>query len=149
MARGSLEVAAAGGADAAVLADEQLRDEIAAAATAWRLQLEKAEYKVRRAERQYTALEPEHRTVARELERRWNQRLEELETVRANAAAALEPRRPLTETERERAQQLGRHLEEVWGANTTMPRDQKRLLRCPTASEPSGPDQGAIANPRA
>ena len=112
-----LEVTATGGAEAAALADEQLREEIAAAETAWRLQIEQAEYEAQRAERQYMAVEPEHRTVARELERRWNQRLEELEAVRAKAAGALEPRRPLTEAERERAQQLGRHLEEVWGAN--------------------------------
>jgi hypothetical protein len=92
--------------------------------------MEQAEYEVQRAERQYLAVEPEHRTVARELERRWNQRLEELEAVRAKAAAALEPRRPLTDAERERAQHLGQHLDEVWAAPTTTARDRKRLLRC-------------------
>jgi uncharacterized protein YndB with AHSA1/START domain len=125
-----LEVTAAGGAEAAALADEQLRQEIATAETSWRLQIEQAEYEVQRAERQYLAVEPEHRTVARELERRWNQRLEELETVRAKAAAALEPRRPLTDAERQRAQELGQRLEEVWAADTTTARDRKRLLRC-------------------
>ena len=125
-----LEVTAAGGAEAAALADVQLRQEIATAETSWRLQIEQAEYEVQRAERQYLAVEPEHRTVARELERRWNQRLEELETVRAKAAAALEPRRPLTDAERQRAQELGQQLEEVWAADTTTARDRKRLLRC-------------------
>jgi excisionase family DNA binding protein len=76
------------------------------------------------------AVEPENRTVARELERRWEQRLAELEAVRARAAAALEHRRPLTEAELVRARELGRDLDEVWGAETTMARDQKRLLRC-------------------
>ena len=125
-----LEVTAAGGAEAAALADEQLRQEIATAETSWRLQIEQAEYEVQRAERQYLAVEPEHRTVARELERRWNHRLEELENVRAKAAAALEPRRPLTDAERQRAQELGQRLEEVWAADTTTARDRKRLLRC-------------------
>jgi hypothetical protein len=94
------------------------------------LQVEKAEYEAARAERQYTVVEPENRTVARELERRWEQRLAELEAVRTKAAAALDHRRPLTEAELARAQQLGRNLEELWGAETTTARDQKRLLRC-------------------
>jgi hypothetical protein len=76
------------------------------------------------------AVEPENRTVARELERRWEQRLGEWEAVRARAAAALEHRRPLTEAELMRARELGRNLDEVWGAETTTPRDHKRLLRC-------------------
>jgi len=66
-----LEVTAVAGGEAAALADEHLRSEIAAAETTWRLQIEKAEYEARRAERQYLAVEPENRTVARELERRW------------------------------------------------------------------------------
>ena len=125
-----LDVTATGGAEAAALADEQLRTEIAAAETAWRLQIEQAEYEAQRAERQYVAVEPEHRIVARELERRWNQRLDALDAVRTKAAAALEPRRPLSDAERERAQQLGQQLEAVWGAETTTARDRKRLLRC-------------------
>ena len=125
-----LEVTAAAGAEAAALADEQLRGEIAAAETTWRLQVEKAEYEARRAERQYLAVEPENRTVARELERRWEQGLAELEAVRAKAASALEHRRPLSEEELARATELGRRLEDVWAAPTTTLRDQKRLLRC-------------------
>lgn len=48
--------------------------EIAAAERTWQLQIEKAEYEAGRAERQYVSVEPENRTVARELERRWEQR---------------------------------------------------------------------------
>ncbi len=124
------EVTAAAGPEAATLADEQLRGEIAAAEKTWQLQVEKAMYEAGRAERQYMAVEPENRTVARELERRWEQRFEELEAVRAKATAALEHRRPLTKAELERAQELGRNLEELWGAETTTVRDQKGLLRC-------------------
>jgi excisionase family DNA binding protein len=124
-----LEVTAAAGSEAAALADQQLRAEIAVAETTWRLQIEKAEYEARRAERQYMAVEPENRTVARELERRWEQSLSELDTVRANAASALGHRRPLSAEELARAAQLGRQLGEVWAAPTTTVRDRKRLLR--------------------
>ena len=75
------------------------------------------------------AIEPENRTVARELERRWNERLLELETLRDQAARAGQGRRPLTEMELARAQELGRNLEAVWHASTTTVRDRKRLLR--------------------
>jgi excisionase family DNA binding protein len=125
-----LEVTAEAGTEAATLAHQQLRDEIAASEKSWQLQMEKAEYEARRAERQYTAVEPENRTVARELERRWNQKLEELEALRSRAAGALVHRRPLTEEELARAQDLGRNLDEVWAAETTTARDRKRLLRC-------------------
>jgi excisionase family DNA binding protein len=125
-----LEVTAGAGEDAAALADEHLRGELAAAEKTWQLQIEKAEYEARRAERQYVSVEPENRTVARELERRWEQRLVELEAVRAKAAGALERRRPLSEAELVRARELGRNLEAVWEAETTTVKDRKRLLRC-------------------
>jgi len=125
-----LEVTAAAGKEAACLADQQLRGEIAAAEKTWHLQVEKTEYEARRAERQYMAVEPENRTVARELERRWEQRLSELGSVRAKAASALEHRQPLSEAELVRAEELGRDIEQVWQAKTTTVRDQKRLLRC-------------------
>lgn len=125
-----LAVAAEAGAEAARIADEQLRSEIAAADKSWQLQIEKAEYEVRRAERQYLAVDPDNRIVARELERRWNERLEELAGVRTRAAMAQDRRQPMTEAELERVQYLGRHLDEAWNAPTTMMRDRKRLLRC-------------------
>lgn len=119
----------AAGPEAAALAGERLREEIETAERAWKLRIEKAEYETQRAERQYMAIEPENRTVARELERRWNERLLELETLRDQAARAGQGRRPLTETELARAQELGRNLEAVWYASTTTVQDRKRLLR--------------------
>ncbi len=125
-----LEATRAAGGAAVMLADEQLRCELAASEKSWRLQLEKAEYEAKLAERQFLAVDPDNRTVARELERRWNQRLEELEAVQTRASTALETRRPLTEAELARARELGEHLDQVWNAATTTPRDRKQLLRC-------------------
>src|SRR6266567_4627193 len=42
----------------------------------WQLRLERARYAVRLAERQYDAVDPENRLVARALEKRWNEALE-------------------------------------------------------------------------
>lgn len=125
-----LQVTEAAGPAAAALAGESVRAEREAAERAWQLQVEKAEYEAQRAERQYNAVEPENRTVARELERRWNERLVELETVRARATAARAGQQPLTKEELARAHTLGNDLGQIWHAPTTTVRDRKRLLRC-------------------
>lgn len=125
-----LQATSPAGVEAAVRADEQMRQESEAVERHWALQIEKATYEAQRAERQYHAAEPENRLVARELERRWNESLTALESVRAQAEAARAHRRPLTAEESVRAQQLGAHLEAVWDAETTTNRDKKRLLRC-------------------
>lgn len=44
----------------------------------WQLRLERARYAVRLAQRQYDAVDPENRLVARALEKRWNAALEAL-----------------------------------------------------------------------
>ena len=67
----------------------------------WKQRLERAEYEADRARRQYDAVDPENRLVARELERQWEQKLAERQTaggglrpVPGRAAAAPE-RRPI------------------------------------------------------
>ena len=47
----------------------------------WELRLERARYEAKRAERQYQAVEPENRLVARSLEKQWEERLRTVETV--------------------------------------------------------------------
>ena len=43
--------------------------------------MERARYQAKRAERQYQAVEPENRLVARSLERQWEEQLRAVETV--------------------------------------------------------------------
>ena len=122
VAPASLEVAAR--------AEELARQESEERERIWRLQIEKAEYEAKRAERQYMAVEPENRLVVRTLEREWNERLAELEAVRARAAEARRRQAPLDEATWERIGELAGDLESVWRASTTTDRDRKRLLRC-------------------
>ena len=116
--------------EAARQAAESVRREREEAERYWSLQIEKADYEAKRAERQYHAVEPENRLVARGLERRWNERLAALEAVRAEAQAARLQSDALTADELERASRLASDLECVWSAETTTNRDKKRLLRC-------------------
>jgi DNA invertase Pin-like site-specific DNA recombinase len=124
-----LEATCHAGLEAAELAVEQIARDNEEAEQAWQLQIEKAEYEARRAERQYNAVEPENRVVARTLEARWEACLRRVEELRTKAATSRQERRPLSKKEQERARRLGADLEAVWHAETTTNQDRKQLLR--------------------
>jgi len=59
----------------ALAALAQLEQEEQAESKQWELRLERARYQAKRAERQYQAVEPENRLVARSLEKQWRSSL--------------------------------------------------------------------------
>jgi DNA invertase Pin-like site-specific DNA recombinase/uncharacterized protein YndB with AHSA1/START domain len=119
------------GVKAALAAAEALEHDHDAALSQWRLQVERARYEAERAERRYRAVEPEHRLVARGLERDWEQALGALAAAEAELSLRERQRpRTLTPAERERLLALGTDLGRVWAAATTTDRDRKQLLRC-------------------
>jgi DNA invertase Pin-like site-specific DNA recombinase len=119
------------GVKAALQAAEALEADHDAALTQWRLQVERAKYQAERAERRYRQVEPEHRLVARGLERDWEDALQELAKAEAELALPEQQRpRTLTDDEREQLLSLGADLGRVWSAPTTTDRDRKQLIRC-------------------
>jgi len=116
--------------DAARLANEEARRESEALRLYWAHQIEKAQYEAQRAQRHYLAVEPENRTVARELERRWEAALRELEQVQSKAEQTMNEPELLSAEELANVHLLGMELRDVWAADTTTNRDRKRLLRC-------------------
>jgi DNA invertase Pin-like site-specific DNA recombinase len=118
------------GVKAAVQAAEALETDHDAALKQWRLQVERAKYQADRAERRYRQVEPEHRLVARGLERDWEHALGELAKAEAELALREQQRpRALTDEERGQLLALGADLGRVWAAPTTTDRDRKQLLR--------------------
>lgn len=96
----------------------------------WALRVERAEYEARHAERRYKAVDPDNRVVARTLESEWEQRLRDLEQVRADyERTKREKRVDLTEQDRERIRALARDLPKVWRSPTTRQADRKAMLR--------------------
>jgi DNA invertase Pin-like site-specific DNA recombinase len=118
------------GVKAALTAAESLEADHDAALSQWRLQVEQAKYQAQRAERRYRQVEPEHRLVARGLERDWEKALGQLADAEAELTLREHQRpRVLTDTEREQLLALGADLGRVWAAPTTTDRDRKQLLR--------------------
>jgi DNA invertase Pin-like site-specific DNA recombinase len=105
-------------------------DQYTALARQWQLRLERAKYDVKRAERQYDACEPDNRNVARTLEKRWNDRLAELEQLEREYDEFKRAQRfELSELDRQRILALASDLPKLWRAKATDNRDRKLLLR--------------------
>jgi DNA invertase Pin-like site-specific DNA recombinase len=96
----------------------------------WRQRLERAEFAVGRARRQYQLAEPENRLVVRQLEKDWEAALAERQRLgeEYDRFTAARPRR-LTAAERQQIQALAADLPAVWNAPTTTGADRKQLIR--------------------
>jgi DNA invertase Pin-like site-specific DNA recombinase len=95
----------------------------------WQLRLERARYEAHRAERQFDAVEPENRLVARTLEQRWNEKLRSLsELEQAYAAACLVQRLELSSAQRQQVLSLAQDLPTVWLSPTTTNQERKEML---------------------
>ena len=115
-------------ATAAALA--QAEDQHARRVRAFELAVERARYEAERTRRQFDAVEPENRLVARSLERDWQARLVTLRQAETDLAAQ-RSRRPAVLTEQEVAwlSRAGADLRGVFDADTTTVRERKQLLR--------------------
>jgi excisionase family DNA binding protein len=96
----------------------------------WALRLEQARYEVERAQRQYDAVEPENRLVARTLEQRWESALAAEAGLREEHARFLarEPAR-LTAADREAIRGLAEDIPTLWRATTTTAAERKEIVR--------------------
>lgn len=114
----------------ALAAVEQVEEESRQLERQWTLRRERARYEAERARRQYDAVEPENRLVARSLERAWEEKLRAVEAVEQEHAR-WHSQEPLIIGAAERAalQALGENLPRIWHAGTTSPADRKRILR--------------------
>jgi DNA invertase Pin-like site-specific DNA recombinase len=119
---GALELCLAAADD--VLRERQRLDEN------WRQRLERAGYQAARAERQYRAVEPENRLVARTLERQWEEALQEVRRLQEDYER-FQRQQPAALTEREAAQirALAQDLPALWQAATTTAADRQQIIR--------------------
>lgn len=114
----------------ALSALEQIEQEQTTLRQQWQIRLERAKYEAERARRQYNAVEPENRLVARNLECLWEQKLRTLEKFEQDYQSWLKQHRlELTPADQQEILTLGENLPAVWKAPTTTPADRKQIVR--------------------
>jgi hypothetical protein len=96
-----------------------------------RQELERATYQAERAHRQYDAVDPGNRLVARELERRWEEALRVQRDLqeRYDRLQAEQPR-ALTADERASIVSLASELPRLWADPGTSAADRQAVIRC-------------------
>lgn len=96
----------------------------------WQQRLTRSRYEVEQARRQYAAVDPDHRLVARELERRWDESLRAGEQLQADYGHfQRECPTQLSPREREEILALSQDLPALWHADTTTPQDRQTMAR--------------------
>jgi hypothetical protein len=92
--------------------------------------LERARCQAERAFRQYNAVEPENRLVARTLEKQWEAALAEAEALKAEYAGLLSRQPPvLSEQECAEISRLAEDIPALWRAATTTAEDRQSVVR--------------------
>ena len=96
----------------------------------WQQRLERAAQVAQRAERQYQAVEPDNRLVARSLEQRWEASLRTHSTLQEEYDRFLRDQpRQLSAGERARIRALAEDLPGLWHSHQTTAADRKEIAR--------------------
>jgi len=96
----------------------------------WQQGVERARYEADRARRQYHAVEPENRLVARELERQWEQKLlEQRQREDEYDRFRQEQRTALSEEDRRLIRTLSEDIPSLWHAPETSSADRQAIVR--------------------
>jgi DNA invertase Pin-like site-specific DNA recombinase len=111
-------------------ATERLEQERTELVQLWEQRRERAAYEAERARRQYDAVEPENRLVARTLERHWEEKLAAQQQL-AEAYHRFEQQQPRTLSDVERAaiRRLAADIPALWTAVTTTAAERQELIR--------------------
>jgi DNA invertase Pin-like site-specific DNA recombinase len=111
-------------------ATERVEHERAELDRLWQQRRERAAYEVERAARQYQAVEPEHRLVARTLEHAWEEKLAAQQQLEEDYHRFVRKQpRVLSEAEREAIRHLAKDIPALWAASTTRAADRKEIIR--------------------
>jgi DNA invertase Pin-like site-specific DNA recombinase len=96
----------------------------------WRMRIERMEYQAQLAQRRYEEVDPSNRLVAGNLERRWNDALEQLQTAEEELHQSRQQQGlALTEEQKRQLLDLAKDLPKLWKSKTTSSQDRKRMLR--------------------
>jgi excisionase family DNA binding protein len=117
------------GLEAAISACQQTECRLKEKREQLELALEQARYEVKRAWRQYDAVDPDNRLVATELEHRWNAALGKEKALEKRLELLCEEDAGVLEEDRANLLSLANDLPFVWNYPASSPELRKRILR--------------------
>src|ERR1700758_735056 len=117
------------GVQASVKAIEELSSADVAQRAALSNKLEQLQYEAKRAFEQYDVVDARNRLAAAELERRWNEKLEEIEAVQQQLSSLEGKRYSLSSEEETRILAMGENFAEVWHSDRCPPTLKKMIFR--------------------
>lgn len=129
LAQKLLKVISPLGVEASLRALEELSTGDAAQRIALSSKLEQLEYEAKKAFEQYDAVDARNRLVAGELERRWNEKLEEIARTKQRLAFLNGKRYSLSADEETQIRAMGENFTEVWQSNLCPPTLKKMIFR--------------------
>src|SRR5579862_628851 len=124
-----LKVISPFGVEASLKALEELSAGDAAQRAALSSKIEQLEYEAKKAFEQYDAVDARNRLVAGELERRWNEKLEEVESTKQRLSNLDGKRCSLSSDEEERIRLMGEKFAESWQSDHCPPTLKKMIFR--------------------
>ncbi len=92
-------------------------------------QIRQVEYETMRAFEQYNEVDPRNRLVALELEKRWNEKLEELERLKSCLTDTDREIEILSDEEKNRVIRLGANFKNVWESENCTAKTKKKIIR--------------------
>ncbi|HEY6373504.1 MAG TPA: recombinase family protein [Candidatus Sulfotelmatobacter sp.] len=117
------------GIDASLRALEEMSVGDAAQRIALSSKLDQLEYESKKAFEQYDTVDARNRLVAGELERRWNEKLEEIESTKQRLAGLNGKQYSLSSDEEARIRSMGESFAEVWQNDRCPPALKKMIFR--------------------
>jgi DNA invertase Pin-like site-specific DNA recombinase len=124
-----LKVISRFGVEASLKAVEELSAGDAAQRAALSNKLKQLQYEAKRAFEQYDVVDARNRLAAAELERRWNEKLEEIDAVQQQLSSLEEKRYSLSSEEEARIFSMGENFSEIWDSDRCPPTLKKMIFR--------------------
>jgi DNA invertase Pin-like site-specific DNA recombinase len=117
------------GLEASLRAIEEMSAGDAAQRATLSRQLEQLEYEAKKAFEQYDAVDARNRLAAAELERRWNEKLEDVGAVKERLSCLDGKRQSLSSEEEARIRLMGENFADVWQDDHCPPTLKKMIFR--------------------
>jgi DNA invertase Pin-like site-specific DNA recombinase len=124
-----VEVISPHGLEASLRAVKTLNSKLDGKLVLLRQQVEQLEYEARRAFEQYNEVDPRNRLVAAELERRWNQKLAEVDQAKKALQGTDAREQTLTSEQESQILQMGSCFKDVWESELCPIEKKKKIFR--------------------